>query len=203
MRSKWWDTLLVILLLAGCIPLAFSRAAGPAPKKPRPAVSRTADPEENIVDGIGKTAADARVQALKHVQDRVEKLLIERCGSSGWTPPPELLSIELLTRHGVVQALGEPKPDPRLNDMKAIVARYRVELTKEYLREVQSVVREQRVQDRHLILARVLGGLVVLLLVVTGYLRLEDMTRGYATALLRVAAIGLVALASGALWLTV
>jgi hypothetical protein len=43
---------------------------------------------------------------------------------------------------------------------------------------------------------------VVLLLVVAGYLRLEDMTRGYATTILRVTAVSLVALTCGALWLT-
>ena len=48
-----------------------------------------------------------------------------------------------------------------------------------------------------------LAGLVVLLLVGAGYLRLEDMTRGYATQLLRMSAFTVVALAAAALWLTV
>ena len=42
--------------------------------------------------------------------------------------------------------------------------------------------------QRLAVAARVLAGLVALCLVVVGYLRLEDLTRGYYTALLRLGA---------------
>ncbi len=41
---------------------------------------------------------------------------------------------------------------------------------------------------RHLILGRILAALVALFLIVMGYLRLEELTRGYYTTLLRVVA---------------
>jgi hypothetical protein len=74
-------------------------------------------------------------------------------------------------------------------------AQVRVEITGRYLQEVQKLAREERMQQRHLLLARVLVGLVALLMVVAGYLRLEDATRGYYTTLLRVAAVGILVLA--------
>jgi hypothetical protein len=203
MRSNWWLIPAAFVVLAGFHRLSFS--AAPKPARARPGVVAAAKPpgpEENVVDGYGPTAAAARDRALEHAQERVEKLLQQRFRLAGWKPSPEQLAPEYLVRYGVVQPQGEPKPSPDLRDEKALVARYKVELTRDYLREVQRVAREERVQERHLILARVLAGLVVLLLVTAGYLRLEDMTRGYATQLLRAVAVGLVALAAVGLWLT-
>jgi hypothetical protein len=204
MRSKWWLILPVFVVLAGNIQVSFTEAAGKGrgQKKAPPPMPRAVDPDENVVEGFGETATAARNRALVHAEERVEKLLRERYREVNWMPPQQLLETDFLTRFGVLEAQGEPKAAPGLGDEKAMVARYKVQLTPSYLQEVQRVAREQRVQDRHKLLARVLGGLVVLLLVVAGYLRLEDMTRGYATTILRVAAFSLVALACGALWLT-
>jgi hypothetical protein len=203
MCSKWWLILLAVVILGVNVRNSTTEASGRArtPKKQPPAKPRTVDPDENIVDGFGTTATAAKERAMVHAQERVERMLQERYRETSWKPPEELLATDFLTQHRVVQPLGEPKPAPGLGDEKALVARYKVELTRDYLQAVQRVAREQRVQERHLILARVLGGLVVLLLVVAGYLRLEDMTRGYATTMLRVAAFSLVAIAGGALWL--
>jgi hypothetical protein len=41
---------------------------------------------------------------------------------------------------------------------------------------------------RHLVVGRILAALVALFLIVSGYLRLEELTRGYYTTLLRVGA---------------
>jgi hypothetical protein len=49
--------------------------------------------------------------------------------------------------------------------------------------------------------ARVLAGLVALLVVAGGYLRLEEATRGYYTTLLRAAAVAFLALVGAGLWL--
>jgi hypothetical protein len=204
MRSKWWFILLVIVAVAGNNGISFTAAAGrgKAPKKAPPAMPRAFDPDENMVEGFGETAPAARNRALVHGQERVEKLLRERFREANWTPPQELLAAEALTHYGVLEEQGKPEPAKGLGDDRAMVSRYKVQLTNRYLEKVQSVAREHRVEERHKLLARMLGGLVVLLLVVAGYLRLEDMTRGYATTILRVMAVSLVALTCGALWLT-
>jgi hypothetical protein len=67
---------------------------------------------------------------------------------------------------------------------------------------VQRVAREHRVLERHKLLGRVLAGLVIALVVIAGYLRLEEATRGYYTQMLRLAAVTLVSLAAFALWLS-
>jgi hypothetical protein len=204
MRWTGWLVLLVLVLIAGNVRVSFTEAAGRgrAPKKAPPAMPRSVEPDETFVEGYGETAAAADNRALVHAQERVEQLLRERFREANWRPPEKLLTVEFLTDFRVIEPQGKPKTAPGLGDEKAMVARYKVELTRDYVKEVQRIAREQRMQDRHLVLARVLGGLVVLLLVLAGYLRLEDMTRGYATTMLRVAAFSLVALAGGALWLT-
>jgi len=206
MRCKWWLSLLAFILLTSAIRVSFSAASnqaeGPLPPAP-PRVVEKVERNEAVVDGYGPNAAAARERAMSNAQQRVEKLLLQRFGENGWRIAPELLDPDYLERHGVVQEQGQPEPARVPNDDGVVVARYRVELTPSYLTEVKRVAREQLVQDRHLILARVLAGLVVVLLVAAGYLRLEDMTRGYATQLLRMSAFTLLALAAAALWLTV
>ena len=78
----------------------------------------------------------------------------------------------------------------------------RVELTEEYLDVVATHVRHDRVRERQGMLARVLAGLVVVLLVTAGYLRLDEASGGYFTRALRLAALAVVALAALLLALT-
>ena len=51
------------------------------------------------------------------------------------------------------------------------------------------------------LMVRVLAALVALLAAVACYLRLEDATKGYYTTLLRLAAVGFVALVGAGIWL--
>ncbi len=74
-----------------------------------------------------------------------------------------------------------------------------VDLTDAALRKLQPEVdrklrdaRDQVQFQRNALAARVLAALVALCLVVGGYLRLEDLTHGYYTALLRLGAAGVV-----------
>jgi hypothetical protein len=68
---------------------------------------------------------------------------------------------------------------------------------------MQRLARQGRMESRHLILARILGGLVAMLLVLGGYLRLEEATRGYYTSLLRLSAVGVLTAVGAGLWLLV
>ncbi|MFO0925619.1 MAG: hypothetical protein U0736_01100 [Gemmataceae bacterium] len=130
----------------------------------------------------------------------MERLLGERFG--GWQPGADQLEPAVLLETGVAVPRGEPEVEPRFKDDKVFVARYKVELTPKYVAQVQQVARLERMAGRHLLLARGLIGMVAVLLVAAGYLRLEDMTRGYATHLLRIAAALVLALVGVGLWLT-
>jgi hypothetical protein len=52
--------------------------------------------------------------------------------------------------------------------------------------------REARMQDRMLWAGRILAGVVVLLVAVAGYFRIEDWTKGYYTTWLRLATVGFI-----------
>jgi hypothetical protein len=205
MRCMWW-----LALVAGVLIFANMRVASVASGKPRrlktpvaaaPAAGPRAPERGEDVDGYGKTAEKARERALARAVDRVEELLLERYGRSGWRPSPEQLEPDYLARFGVVAPRGEPEPAP-VKGEQMLVARYRVALTPEYIGEVARQARQARVQERHLLLARVLAGLLALALVTAGYLRLEESTRGYATQLLRAAALVVLALVGAGLFLT-
>ena len=77
----------------------------------------------------------------------------------------------------------------------------RVTITPEFLGEAQAMARQQRMEIRQGILARVLAAAMALLLVLGGYLRLEEVPRGYYTRALRLAAVGLLAVVGVGLWL--
>src|SRR5262249_21336703 len=152
------------------------------------------------VDGYGPTPQDARARAMENAQERVIELLRREAGDPNWDPPTDLLDPDKLRQYAVVAEVGKPEPSVQVDGDKALVARYKVQLTDDSLRDVQKQARQERVQDRHLLLARLLGGALAVLLVAAGYLRLEEMTRGYATQLLRLAAFALLALAGVAIW---
>ena len=60
--------------------------------------------------------------------------------------------------------------------------------------------RQMRSESRMLVLAKMLAGFVAFLGAVAGYLRLEEMTKGYYTAWLRLAAIGFVTAVGVGIW---
>jgi hypothetical protein len=206
-RSNWCLALLaagLVLVVGLSVSEAGPRKSRKAAKEPpAPAVQQqTAAGVE--VDGIGRDAREARKHALEHAVERVTELLRAEAGDPTWQPPAAVLAPEFLDFHKVAAEVGKPERDAkvRVEGDETWTARYKVQLTDPYLREVQKQARQERVSERHLFLVRVLGGLLAVLLVTAGYLRLEEMTRGYATKLLRLAAFIVLALAGVAIWLT-
>ncbi len=210
MRSTWCLAILAAaVVLVGGFRLSECGASGkrgsrkPASKAARKAAPLPApSPEE--VDGYGHDAEKARDRALDNARQRIVGLLQTEMGDSDWQPPSELLDLEKLQNSppkgwGVITEVEKPKPTTEVDGDKALRARYKVQLTPSYLQAVQTHARQERVGERHLLLVRVLGGMLAVLLVTTGYLRLEEMTRGYYTRLLRLAAFAVLALAGLAL----
>ncbi len=133
----------------------------------------------------------AEEEALRQAHD----WLIERAKLEGTTLP-----LEYLTRNRLVHEV-DPTAEDRSwahklgKDTK--VVRVQLEVTREQAEDLDKVAREERMEPRHLLLARILAGMVAMILVLGGYLRLEEATRGYYTLLLRAAAV-LVLVAVGA-----
>jgi hypothetical protein len=169
---KW----IALVLLAGCAvaPSGAARAVSTGPTW--------------AVKGYGETIDDARERALEKARDSVEEYLERNHPAIGWRP-----TIRRLLKEGVVKV-----DDPKQGDfaeLKGYEATAHVDLRDANLGKLQVVVDEAREQAqehtifwRHLLLGRILAALVALFLIVGGYLRLEEMTRGYYTTLLRVGA---------------
>jgi len=194
MRPSWCWGLLAIGLLTVGSRVSHSRGQPQAP-------DRLAVASEAVrVDGFGETLANAKETALENAQQEVEKQLAKRYARSGWQPPIERLRREYLLERHVIRLEEQKEQDHNGRPQYCVV--YRIDVTPAYLHELDGVAREQRMLARHLIVARALAGLVVLLLTVYGYLRLEEATRGYYTRMLRMVAVGLMMLVGVGLWLS-
>jgi hypothetical protein len=189
--------LIVSLMLSGMTFLEvrahrFSvRAHGPAPVAQVDEVKSV----QWMVEGAWmNNKADAVEDALLQAQTKVTAYLRNQNPPVEWTP-----SLPYIQSHLV-------KTQPWQEDTKdfdQIGRMYRVRLDVEVtpleLSKMVNSGREFRIQQRMFLLAKVLAGLVVLLAAVSGYLRLDEYTKGYYTGWLRLAAVGLVAAAGAGL----
>ena len=180
---KW-----VLLALVGTAGLLYLvRAASGDPLTPPEAASARVS-RVDTDPGHGETPDAALEEARKKACAWFRDYLDAKYGDLGWTPTPEELVSE-----GVVHT---DKPVEWNTDaLHGYEVTAHVDLSDAALRRLQPEVDRQRkrAQDRVVyrrldVAVRVLAGLVALCLVVVGYLRLEDLTRGYYTALLRLAA---------------
>jgi hypothetical protein len=193
-----WVSLLAGLVLAG----AFGCAAPAAPP-----VRGAEHLPRWEVDGYGRTPEAAEQIALERARAKVEEYLRANYEARfGWRAPESLLRPEDLRQKWGVVVHGHKAEKRQLKvvdgDDLAYRATAQVQITPQYQAEVNRLVREHQVLGRHLIAVRVLAGLVIVLVVVAGYLRLEEATRGYYTTLLRASAAGILLLTAGALWLS-
>jgi hypothetical protein len=174
------------LIGAAAALLAVRAGAGDALTPPEAASARVSRVDTD--PGHGETQDAAREEAEKKACAWVRDYLDAKYGDIGWTPTPN----ELVSQ-GVVHT---DKPAEWNTDaLHGYEVTAHVDLSDAALRRLQPEVDRQRkrVQD-HVVYARlgvalrILAGLVALCLVVVGYLRLEDLTRGYYTAVLRLSA---------------
>jgi hypothetical protein len=158
--------------------------AGSAP--PKPII-------EKEFEGYGVTDELAEQSALEQAHVWIAKNL-----PLGWSPAPEYLRAKGMVRFG--QRTTRDFDEPRAGVEVVKVVRATLLITRPQLEEMQDRARQEVRQHRQAVLFRVLAGLVVLLLVLGGYLRLEEATRGYYTGLLRITAASLLLLVAAGLW---
>jgi hypothetical protein len=176
MRLTSWIICIPLVLLAGC-------AVAPAPARTAHAGSTGPTWTET---GYGETIDVASELALEKARDSVDDYLQKNHHDIGWQP-----TIERLRKEGVVK-LDKPKQGA-FAEREGYEVTAHVDLTN--LGNLQIDVDQAREQAqenavfwRHLLVGRILAALVALFLIVGGYLRLEELTRGYYTTLLRVGA---------------
>ncbi len=174
MRPANWFSLLVLCLIAGGVLAPRSLASRPVAPGPKQIVLK------QDFEGYGPTPKEAENDALKIACD-----WLADCAHLGWKPTPEFLREKGMVRFSEPTDQEFEKAGP----MKVVTMQ--LEVTADQARDIQKQARQERMTSRHLLLARVLGGIVCLLIVMGGYLRLEEATKGYYTRLLRLAAIAL------------
>jgi len=183
-----WPGLLLTLLIQ--TPTVFGAAGPPPPEPPLEAPVWE-------VEGQGINPTYAKQDALEQARDKVMAYLNSLYGDISWQP-----TCEYLRQTGIARMVGEPREQPLKFVNKAYKVVMRVEVTPAHLRDIQNLIREQRVAERHRMTALGLAGAVVLLLVLMGYLRLDELTKGYYTTALRLLALLLVGAAGvGFLWI--
>jgi hypothetical protein len=172
MRISAWLRLVALISIAA----GFQASASA-----RPPIAEVKKPLINEeFTGYGKTVTSARNDALAHASVWLE----EKSGLC-WTP-----NAAYLLEHNLVR-FSEPEDKEFEQPMGAMkVVKMQLEIGAPQASEIQKQAQQQRMKSRQGTSLLVLIGVVCLLGVVGGYLRLEEATKGYYTRLLRVAAIG-------------
>jgi hypothetical protein len=184
--ARFASLMALVLLAAGC-------AATQAKEKPRgprgPEVVAGVEGDNPCwtVTAVGKTAQDADTVALNKAVRAVNEYLERQNPPIEWRPTPEWVN------NNLVKSRVAPKEvdleDPVLG--KGFERTLKVEVGPHQRWEIREKDRGIRVRERQLVLARVLAGVVALLVAVVGYLRLDDATKGYYTLWLRLGTLGL------------
>ena len=190
-------------IIAGLV-LALASVVGcAAPARPPRAGQPSDRPTQE--KGYGETKNHAEERALENAREAVQLYLDEQFPGLGWKPTSKELGVGDL---GVVVVRpGETKPG-EFGDLKGYEAVAHIDLGDANLHKMQLKVDEARqramepvVSERLAWVGRILAALVALSLVLAGYLRLEELTRGYYTTLLRLGAGAVVLLTVLGLWL--
>jgi hypothetical protein len=177
MRICTWFRLAVPCLIAACVmasvaPL-LARPFPPTPPKLR---------YQHDFEGYGLTPKDADANAL----ERACNWLYADAGL-GWTPTPEFLREKNMVQFGE----RTEKKSEIAKEFGGVVqvVKMRLEVSDEQAEQMRELARHERMKERQKTSLFVVIGLVCLLGVIGGYLRLEEATKGYYTRLLRIAAI--------------
>jgi hypothetical protein len=203
MRPPWkqllWGTSLVVLGLT-----ATGQAAGDDfPGLPKVPVGKTVEvrgPGSWYFRGCGKTEELAVKEALGRAVAEVNDYLVRQNPRLRWRATEDFLRDSGLVMgrqvEGVVKIVDEPELQVRLA-VEVGEPQYQQILRQdrkyqEEQRKLRAQQRKQQVLQRQLLLGKGLAGLIALLAAVAGYLRLDEMTKGYYTNWLRVAAVGFV-----------
>jgi hypothetical protein len=162
------------------------RRPGGAHNQPKPPVVVF----ESKADGYGVAEDDAAQNAFKAAADKVAEHLSSKYGETFTEDRLKELPKELKDRGVVGEPTFEIKEMPYSHE-KMREAFVDVRLTDQQEKELRTEARMDRQKGRMKSAGMALAGLMALLLVGGGYLRLEEATKGYYTTLLRVAALGI------------
>ena len=193
MRPTLWLGLVALCVGASLvrIPCAAARdARSSQAAAARPTFTRT-------VEGFGVTKDAARDFALEKARDVVADYLAER-GEPGLRPTLRQLQDLKIVPPADDMEMTERKFEKIDEPMQ--VAKFDLRVTEDHVKALRAAARHERVAERQHWMGLGLAAVVSLLLVAIGYLRLEEATKGYYTGLLRLSALGVLALIGFFIW---
>jgi hypothetical protein len=202
----------LVILATICIVIAFARSGSSGswhrpkatPKGVITKVGKDAVPSnrENSAPGIGfswwtsprfgTTAENAKQLLLDDAQQELVSKL--RAQHIKWTP-----STQYIEQHITQESVEPDKTDVKGTKMTEV--KLQVTVSQDDYQEILNADREVRRDNNQLFLARILATIVTICAAVSGYLRLDEATKGYYTNLLRLGSLGLVAVVGGGVWL--
>ncbi|HWG43787.1 MAG TPA: hypothetical protein VN688_13505 [Gemmataceae bacterium] len=169
------------LIILGLIVISFQAAGSPATVR-----SGSLDAAKPLIQeeftGYGKTVKEAETDAITNSCQWLE----EHAGL-GWSPDAQYLRL-----HNMIRSEGEPTDEVFEHAGPMKVVKMKLTITTDQARAIQKQAQQQRMKSRQWLSLLGLGGLLCLLGVVGGYLRLQEATKGYCTRQLRIAAIGVI-----------
>jgi hypothetical protein len=184
----------LILVVAG---LWAENGDKPPRRKTEIATSGSARYPTWTITAYGLSPDKAEEVALNKARDQVRAYLAHLDPPVRWQPEARWIDENLVKTRTAPQQVASD--DPLLD--KAFERTLQVEVGPKQYREIVEHDRQECMEQRQLLLARILAAVVALLVAVVGYLRLDEATKGYYTLWLRLGALGLVGAVGAALLL--
>jgi hypothetical protein len=161
--------------------------------------------EKKIESHLHAQVEDARNEAFEDAANQLHVYLLGRNPAIQWRPSADFVRTSKLvknTEDNVVKLdLDENSPDVRKPDMHQIVLQLSV--TDTDMKAIRQEDHKFRVEQRLWTAGRGLGGFVLLLGALAGYMRLDELTKGYFTLPLRLGALLLGVVGAGVIWFVV
>jgi hypothetical protein len=194
----------LVLTLVGCglwLGTARGQELAWGFKSHRRAGRTTAAPEAvkriTVVKGWGEDQERAKFHAATKVRAQVEQYLRSQAPGLEWIPPLAYIERHLLKD----PPERRPEKDTAEEDGRPVRCwEWTVAISQQDWNDILRHDNDRRVHHRLGLLGRILAAVVALLAVVTGYIRLDDWTKGYYTGWLLAGAAGGLALVGTALW---
>lgn len=188
MRTRSTSMQLIFVLVLGASWVAQVELVA-APRRADKAEKKPAKPAEKklIMNVAGKdyhrTHDEAWQDALQEARSEVAALLRRTQPQLHWTPPLSFVEQRLVKE----ESETESPPDPDVGIMRQV--ELRLEISNRDYQEMVQMARRDLIPWRLLTLAKCFAGLLAVLTAFTGYVRLEEWTKGYYTAWLRLGAL--------------
>jgi hypothetical protein len=197
----------VIFLAAICIGIAMfrgysSRSVQRLKPTSKPAIIKVAKPpeigEKQVLysrwtkPSFGEDEDSAKQLAVKDAQKELESWLRNR--KLKWPLPQDYVQEHIRDKEVV--------PDKTLVDNKPMTeVKLLIDINDADYQEILNFDRKEQRENNQLLLARIIATIVTICAAVSGYLRLDEATKGYYTNLLRLGSLAVVSVVGAGLWL--